>query len=66
MARAREMEREIAEWVEVCGYDAVLRALITTCAYWATTGAEPPIECHAEVWGYRERALRHAQRETQR
>jgi hypothetical protein len=62
MADWREMEQDIAFWVEVRGYDAVLAALIATCAYWATTGDIPPIEGPTELWVKREGALRSAQR----
>ena len=59
----REMEMEIAAWVEALGYQEVLSALITTCHYWATHTASPPLDGSTEVWRAREQALRQAQRE---
>jgi hypothetical protein len=65
MFNQQEMAMDIAYWIEACGYDEVLSAMISACQYWATTGDEPPIECDSDRWERRESALRRAQRETE-
>lgn len=65
MTRQQEMENDIEHWVEECGFDDVLDALICACNYWATQKDTPPIEVANEVWTRREHALRHAQWEAQ-
>lgn len=61
----QEMQRDIEYWVEERGFSEVLDALISTCNYWATDQEAPPIEGPQALWAKRERALRHAQWESE-
>ena len=65
MNKQQSMEVELGYWVEELGYAEVVRALLATCNYGATTGDVPPIQCDGAHWGKRERALDHALRETE-
>ena len=56
MNTQQSMEVELGYWVEELGYAEVVRALIATCNYGATTGDVPPIQCDGAHWGKRERA----------
>lgn len=59
------MSNDLTYWLEEKGFDEVLDALISACAYWAEAGEDDgplPTGTTTEQWAQRRSALEQAQR----
>jgi hypothetical protein len=59
MMRQDEMQHDIAYWLEHCGYEDVVDALIAACDFWATTETHDLLHHTTPTqWGTRVNLLR--------